>query len=106
MLELHRARGRGRAEIISASGPKLNERRVPLRARRCVLIGLLGAALIALGPAGELAAAGKKPVSAHKSTKAAAKNSKRGSTRAKERKTAQPRGGAPAVVDSIPLPRE
>jgi soluble lytic murein transglycosylase len=83
---------------------------VPLRARRWVLIGLLGAALIALGPAGELAAAGKKHVSAHKSTKAAtknsAKNAKRGATPDKQRKSAQPRGGAPAVVESIPLPRE
>jgi len=79
---------------------------VPLRARRCALIGLLGAALIALGPAGELAAAGKKHVSAHKSTKAAAKNSKRGSTPDKERKAAQRRGGAQTVEERIPLPPE
>jgi soluble lytic murein transglycosylase len=77
-----------------------------LRAHRCILIGLLGAAVAALGPAGELAAAGKKQVSAHKTTTAGAKNSKHGSTSDKQRKTAQRRGGAPAVVERIPLPRE
>src|SRR3954454_8947588 len=125
MFELRVARGRGRrTEIISTSGPKPNpqsvaalcrrakanvraeERQVSLRARRCVLIGLLSAALIALGPAGELAAASKKHVSADKSTKAAAKNSKRGSTPNKERKAAQHRGGAQTVEERIPLPRE
>ena len=88
----------GRTEIISVSGPKSSRARV--------LIWLLGAAVIALGPAGELAAAGKKHVSSHKSAKAAAKNSKHGSAPRKERSTAQRRGGAQAVEERIPLPRE
>jgi peptidoglycan lytic transglycosylase len=62
--------------------------------------------VVALEPAGALAAAGKKHVSAHKSTTAAAKNPKHRSASDKERKAAQRRGGAQAVVERIPLPRE
>jgi soluble lytic murein transglycosylase len=78
----------GRTEIISASGPS--------QARHYVLVWLLGAAVVALGAAGALAAAGKKHVSAHKSTTAAGKHHKRGTAPDKERRVAQP----------IPLPRE
>src|SRR5882672_12536435 len=99
MLDLHRAR-RGENAIISASGPSLDRRfvaalgrranargqqRAPSRARRCVLVCLLGAAVVALGTAGALAAAGHKHVSAHKSTTAEGKKPKHGSARDKER---------------------
>jgi soluble lytic murein transglycosylase len=70
------------------------------------MVWLLGAAVIALGPAGALAAAGHKHVSAHKSKTTEGKNPKRGSGLDKERKAAQRRGGAQAVVERIPLPRE
>src|SRR5262245_22758721 len=114
----------GRTEIISTSGRSLDrrfvgaldrrvnadareqERRAPSRARRWVLLWLLGVAVIALGTAGALAAAGKKHVSAHKSTKAEGKNAKHRSAPDKARRTTQRRGGAQAVVERIPLPRE
>src|SRR5215510_1000006 len=118
----------GRTEITSSLGPKLDrrfldrwlaaalgrranahaggqQRRAPSRARRCVFLWLLGAAVVALGPAAALAAAGKKHVSAHKSTKVEKKSPKHGSTD-KERKAAQRRDKAQAVVERIPLPRE
>jgi soluble lytic murein transglycosylase len=60
--------------------------------------------VIALGPAGALAA-GHKHASAHKTTTAKDKKSKRGS-KAKEPATAQRRGGAQAVEERIPLPKE
>ena len=63
-------------------------------------------AVVALGTAGALAAAGRKHVSAHKSTTAEGKNPKHGSAPDKERRAAQRRGGARGVVERIPLPRE
>jgi len=114
----------GRTEIISNLGPKLDRRFLEQwfaaalgrranahtggqqrRARRCIFLWLLGAAVVALGPAAALAAAGKKHVSAHKSTKVEKKNPKHGSSD-KERKAAQRRDKAQAVVERIPLPRE
>jgi peptidoglycan lytic transglycosylase len=62
--------------------------------------------MIALGPAGALAASGHKHASAHKSTTAKEKKSKRGSASDKERKAAQRRGGAQTGEERIPLPRE
>jgi soluble lytic murein transglycosylase len=62
--------------------------------------------VVALGTAGALAAAGRKHVSAHKSTTAEGKNPKHGSAPDKERRAAQRRGGAHGVVERIPLPRE
>ena len=134
MLDLHLALIEGRTEIIHASGPKPDrsfldqrfvaalrrcananargqERRAKLRPHRLVLIWLLAAAVIALGGAGALAAAGKKHASAHKSTTAEGKKAKRASASNKERKAAQRRGGAQAggaqaVLERIPLPRE
>src|SRR5262245_23545416 len=119
----------GRTEITSSLGPKLDrrfldrwlaaalgrranahaggqQRRAPSRARRCVFLWLLGAAVVALGPAAALAAAGKKHVSAHKSTKVEKKSPKHGSTSDKGRKAAQRRGGGQEVVERIPFPRE
>ena len=63
-------------------------------------------AVVALGTAGALAAAGRKHVSAHKSTTAEGKNPKHGSAPDQERRAAQRRGGARGVVERIPLPRE
>jgi len=71
-----------------------------------VVLLLLGAAVVALGPADALAAAGKKQVSAHKSTSTKEKKPKHRSSPAKESTTAQRRGGAQAVEERIPLPRE
>jgi len=79
-------------------------RRATSRARRWVLLWLLGAAAVALGTAGALAAA--KHVSVHKSTTAKGKHHKHGSTSDKERRAAQRRGGAQEDAQRIPLPRE
>src|SRR5215467_6492439 len=92
----------GRAEIISASGPKPDRRFLDRR----VLIWLLGAAVAALGPAGALSAAGHKHVSSHKSATAKDKKPKHRSKSAKEPTTAKRRGGTQAVEERIPLPRE
>jgi len=61
-------------------------------------------AVVALGTAGALAAAGRKHVSTYKSTTAGGKNP--GSAPDKERRAAQRRGGARGVVERVPLPRE
>ena len=114
----------GRTETIHASGPRLDRRfvaaldrranantrgrqqRALSRARRCVLVCLLGVAVVALATAGALAAAGHKHASAQKSTTAEGKNPKHGAAPDKERRAAQRRGGAHGVVERIPLPRE
>src|SRR5215475_529162 len=102
MLDCIQQMPEGRTEIISASGPKLDRRFLDRR----VLIWLLGTAVAALGPAGALSAAGHKHASSHKSATAKDKKPKHRAGRAKEPTTAQRRGGAQAVEERIPLPRE
>ena len=111
---------RGRTKIIHASRPRLDRRFVAAidcraepnvgaqrraRSRAHVLVWLLASAVVAFGPADALAAAARKHVSAHKTTKTEGKNSKRASTPGKERRTAQRRGAQPPAA-RIPLPKE
>src|SRR5262249_62112055 len=74
------------------------------RARQWPLLWLVGAAALAVGTAGALAAA--KHVSVHKSTTAKGKHHKHSSASDKERRAAQRRGGAQEEAQRIPLPRE